>query len=195
MNIIKSKLFKIIMFNFIFGIILGIIIFIISDKEDLNEFINNMNNYFSLIENNSFNYTNGLFKSIISNIKINSIIFLSGITLIFSFIIPFIIIFRGFLNGFLISGLVYCFNIKGFLYALILLFPHKLINEFIYLLMSYYAINISVKTINSIKKNKSINFKIFYKNYIYIYLIFILVLIISSIIEIYISSFLLKFIV
>ena len=84
------------------------------------------------------------------------------------------------------------FKIKGIILFILLLFPSVLINEIIYIFCGYYSLNFSMKTYNSIKKNKLINIKSFYNNYFYIYIIFTIVLIISSIIEIYVSSNIIK---
>ena len=191
MKIINSKIFKILVVTLIIGFIIGIISFIFMDKTSLQSSIIN---YINLIKNDSYNYSNGLISSIISNIKYSSIIWISGIIFFCSLIIPLIIIYRGISLSLTISTIIYTYKLKGTLYALIIVFP-TILNEIIFLFLSYYSINFSIKCYNTIKNNKDINLRLFIKNYFYIFLILSLLLIISSIIEIYLCSNIIKYVV
>ncbi len=186
MKIIKSRIFKILIALFIFGIVLGIISFIISKDNS------SLYNYFTILKEGNFNYLNGLISSISYNYKYAFFIWIIGIVFFISFISLFIIVFRGICLGFSICSIFYTFKIKGLLYSLILLFPCTIVNEIVYLLLSFYSINFSIKVFNAIKKNKFINIRSFTKNYLYILLIFLTVLFISSLFEVYISSNILK---
>ena len=191
MKIINSKIFKILVVTLVIGFIIGIISFIFMDKTSLQSSIIN---YINLIKNDSYNYSNGLISSIISNIKYSSIIWISGIIFFCSLIIPLIIIYRGISLSLTISTIIYTYKLKGTLYALIIVFP-TILNEIIFLFLSYYSINFSIKCYNTIKNNKDINLRLFIKNYFYIFLILSLLLIISSIIEIYLCSNIIKYVV
>lgn len=191
MKIINSKIFKILVVTLVIGFIIGIISFIFMDKSSLQSSIIN---YINLIKNDNYNYSNGLISSIISNIKYSSIIWISGIIFFCSLIIPLIIIYRGISLSLTISTIIYTYKLKGMLYALIIVFP-TILNEIIFLFLSYYSINFSIKCFNTIKNNKDINLRSFIKNYFYIFLILSLLLIISSIIEIYLCSNIIKYVV
>ena len=191
MKIINSKIFKILVVTLVIGFIIGIISFIFMDKSSLQSSIIN---YINLIKNDNYNYSNGLISSIISNIKYSSIIWISGIIFFCSLIIPLIIIYRGISLSLTISTIIYTYKLKGTLYALIIVFP-TILNEIIFLFLSYYSINFSIKCCNTIKNNKDINLRLFIKNYFYIFLILSLLLIISSIIEIYLCSNIIKYVV
>ena len=191
MKIINSKIFKILVVTLVIGFIIGIISFIFMDKSSLQSSIIN---YINLIKNDNYNYSNGLISSIISNIKYSSIIWISGIIFFCSLIIPLIIIYRGISLSLTISTIIYTYKLKGMLYALIIVFP-TILNEIIFLFLSYYSINFSIKCYNTIKNNKDINLRSFIKNYFYIFLILSLLLIISSIIEIYLCSNIIKYVV
>ena len=112
----------------------------------------------------------------------------------FSFIIPFIILYRGISLGLTLFSIIVIFKTKGLLISFILLFPTVLLNELIFLLLSYYAINFSLKVYRSIKNNKMINIKSFSRNYFYIFLISLGLLLLSSIFEIYITSNIIKYV-
>lgn len=191
MKIINSKIFKILVVTLVIGFIIGIISFIFMDKSSLQSSIIN---YINLIKNDNYNYSNGLILSIISNIKYSSIIWISGIIFFCSLVIPLIIIYRGISLSLTISAIIYTYKLKGALYALIIVFP-TILNELIFLFLSYYSINFSIKCFNTIKNNKDINLRSFIKNYFYIFLILSLLLIISSLIEIYLCSNVIKFVV
>ena len=191
MKIINSKIFKILVVTLVIGFIIGIISFIFMDKSSLQSSIIN---YINLMKNDNYNYSNGLISSIISNIKYSSIIWISGIIFFCSLIIPLIIIYRGISLSLTISTIIYTYKLKGTLYALIIVFP-TILNEIIFLFLSYYSINFSIKCYNTIKNNKDINLRLFIKNYFYIFLILSLLLIISSIIEIYLCSNIIKYVV
>lgn len=189
MKIIKSRLFKILIVLFIFGFCLGIISSFIS--KDNSSIIN----YFTTLENEKYNYLNGLILSFFYNLKYSFIIWILGIIFCLSFITPIIIIFRGISVGFTIFSIIIEFKIKGFILSLIMLFPVMIINELVFLLLSYYSIRFSIKCFNSFKNNSLINIKTFTKNYIYIFLILTLVLFISSIFETFITSNIVKFMI
>lgn len=191
MKIINSKIFKILVVTLVIGFIIGIISFILMDKSTLQSSIIN---YINLIKNDNYNYSNGLILSIISNIKYSSIIWISGIIFFCSLVIPLIIIYRGISLSLTISTIIYTYKLKGVLYALIIVFP-TILNELIFLFLSYYSINFSIKCFNTIKNNKDINLRSFIKNYFYIFLILSSLLIISSLIEIYLCSNIIKFVV
>ena len=191
MKMINSKIFKILVVTLVIGFVIGIISFIFMDKSSLQSSIIN---YINLIKNDNYNYTNGLILSIISNIKYSSIIWISGIIFFCSLVIPLIIIYRGISLSLTISTIIYTYKLKGALYALIIVFP-TILNEIIFLFLSYYSINFSIKCFNTIKNNKDINLRSFIKNYFYIFLILSLLLIISSLIEIYLCSNIIKFVV
>jgi len=192
MKIIKSRIFKILVALFIIGILLGIISYIILDSTEIDKIIKN---YFIIIQKGNFNYLKALIYSLFHNYKYLIIIWSSGILLFSILLIPLLIIYRGILTSFIISSIIALYGIKGILYAFILLFPCILINEIIFIFTSYYSLNITFRTINNIKNNKSINIKQYFKNYFLIFIIFLLILLLSSLFETYISSNILNFVV
>lgn len=195
MKIIKTKLFKSLLVSFIIGIFIGIICFILLSSKEKISLSNNLTNYINLIHDGNFKYFPSLIKSFISNYKYLVLIWIFGIIFFCSLLIPFIIIYRGILLGFTISSIIYVFHIKGILYSLIMMIPSTIINEFIFILISYYSITFSTKCFNVIKKDKTINLRQFIKNYFYIFLVLSSCILLSSVYEIYIGSNIIKFVV
>ncbi len=194
MKILKSKVFLSLIIIFCLGLILGIVSFYLVNELDKININENLINYFTNIDDDNISYSNGIFYSIVSNVKVISLIWLCGLIFILVFIIPFIIIFRGILFTFTIFNIISVFSLKGFIYALILLFPVAIINILL-LFISYYSINFSIKCYKAFKYNKNINLKDFIKNYFIIYLIFLFISITISFIEVYFISNILKFVV
>ena len=128
MKIIKSRIFKVLILLFILGLLFGVISFIFIDKTSLKNYTLN---YIDLISENNFNYIKGLINTLISNYKYLSILWIFGIIFFLFPLVPLIIIYRGISIGLMISSIIYSFKLKGFLYALIILFPSKIINELI----------------------------------------------------------------
>ena len=192
MKIIKSRIFKVLILLFILGLLFGVISFIFMDKTSLENYTLN---YVDLISKNNFDYIKGLINTLISNYKYLSILWIFGIIFFLFPLLPLIIIYKGISIVLMISSIIYSFKLKGFLYALIILFPAKIINELIYIIMSYYSISFSLKIYNAIKTNKSININSFSKNYFYILLIFIVALTLTSIFEVYLSTNIIKLVI
>lgn len=195
MKIIKTKLFKSLLISFCIGFFIGIICFILLSSSEKMSLSSDLTNYINLIHDGNFKYFTSLIKSFISNYKYLVLIWIFGIVFFCSLLIPFIIVYRGILLGFTISSIIYVFHIKGLLYALILLIPSTIINEFIFILIGYYSITFATKSFNAIKKDKTINLRQFIKNYFYIFLVLSFCILLSSVYEIYIGSNIIKFVV
>ncbi len=191
MKIIKSRIFKILIIALIVGFVLGIISFMMVDKDNIT---NNITNYINLIKTGKFNYSVGLIKSLYNNFKYSFLIWIFGILFIFSLFSIIIIAFKGISLGFMISSIIYTFGTKGLILALILCL-NNIINILILVLLSYYSISFAIKSFNTFRNNRLINYKTFFINYIYIYIILFVGLTLSSLFEIYICSNIIKFVV
>lgn len=194
MKIIKTKIFKMLFYGFLIGIILGIISFFILNKSD--KFIVK-DNIISLIDNiklGSIKYPNTIFLHVSNNLKVISIIWILGLLCLASFIVPFIVVYKGIILSFDVIGIIYAYGFKGFILSLLYVFPSAIINILL-LFVSYYAINQSIRTYKLLKSEKMISLKKYIKNYVLIYLILSLLLIILSILEIFFISFIVKLVV
>lgn len=194
MKIIKTKIFKMLFYVFLIGIILGIISFFILNKSD--KFIVK-DNIISLIDNiklGSVKYPNTIFLHVSNNLKIISIIWILGLLCLASFIVPFIVVYKGIILSFDVISIIYAYGFKGFILSFLYVFPSIIINILL-LFVSYYAINQSIRTYKLLKSEKMISLKKYVKNYVLIYLILSLLLVILSILEIFFISFIVKLVV
>lgn len=194
MKIIKTKIFKMLFYVFLIGIILGIISFFILNKSD--KFIVK-DNIISLIDNiklGSIKYPNTIFLHVSNNLKVISIIWILGLLCLASFIVPFIVVYKGIILSFDVISIIYAYGFKGFILSFLYVFPSIVINILL-LFVSYYAINQSIRTYKLLKSEKMISLKKYIKNYVLIYLILSFLLVILSILEIFFISFIVKLVV
>ena len=189
-KIINKKFNLPVIVTFLIGIVFGIIfLFFISEVDKL-IIKSEIEEYLSLVSNSS-NTLNSILNSFKNNLLYLTIIWVSSITIIFTPIVFFVIFYKGFLTGFLMSSFIMIFGIKDFIYSLIFTFPHEIINIIVFILFSIIMVSISYKIMKSIYKNDTINLRIFCKKVFILYIAFILVLLISSILEIYLNHFIL----
>lgn len=189
----KTLLFYFLLFGL--GTIFGLIfIFFISD---LDKYVikNGLTEYITSITSNSFSYKEGLVLSLKTNIIYITLIWLCGIIFIFIPIVVFIIFYKGFIIGFMISSFILTFKAKGIFYTILFIFPHEIINSLAIIIFSIYSFKFAKKIMGTIYRNEEVNLRKLSKNYFIIYSLFIVVSLVSSLIEIYINSFLIKLLI
>ena len=146
---------------------------------------NNIIKFINKIDNNEINYLSALFYSSWNNILVTFILWILGISLIG---IPFIIIiyiFKCFLTGFSFTSILITYGVKGSITAMIYSIPNTL-NSFGSLLLSYYALSLSITIYKCIFKRENKNWSTITKQYIKLGIFFLLYTIIISVIESYI---------
>lgn len=156
-------------------------------KTSINEFFNNINN-------NNLNYIASLKNIILTNVGFIIVIWLLGISVIGIPIIIFLFFSKAFVIGFSISSIIFNYKLKGTLLSLFYIFPHHIINIYIYIILIAYAISLSFKIIESIIKRKSIDFKVVMNKYLYVLLVSLIVIVITSLFEIFAMPAILKII-
>lgn len=189
----KNKTFYYLLL-FLIGIIFGLIFIFFISNLDKYLIKSGLTEYIASITSKTFSYKEGLLLSIKSNLIYVTLIWLCGMIFIFVPVILFIIFYKGFILGFMISSFLITYKIKGIFYSILFIFPHEIINIFIILLFSIYAIKFSKSLIKIIYKNENVNLRSMLKKYCILYIFFIGVSIISSILEIFLNYFLIRII-
>ena len=150
-------------FVFLFGItVIGVIfgsclpLFLNSqDKtlvgEYLSDFITQINSGY----NSLLLFKNGFF----NNFIFSFLIWILGISIIGFFVILFLYFFKCFIFGFSISSIIINYGFKGILFAFSYLFPHQIINIFIYMFLTCYSISFSVRFILFLVKKYDFNIR------------------------------------
>ena len=179
---------------FLFGLAFGLIFnFYITDI-DKTLIKKEIMGYFAIIKTD-LPYAKGLLNSIKTNFLYITLIWVIGIIPFLFLINYFMVFYKGFLVGFSISSIILIYRFKGILMSVLFLFPHEFINIFLFITLSVSSIKFSKKMFNRIKDNNIIDFKVEYKEYIKIYILFLSISILSSLLEIFFNSLLIRLVV
>ncbi len=161
---IKRWLFKEFQQNFVIyfvviilfgiGIIAGAITIKILNLEQRNGIMVFLNIFFKAIEQGSFDNLAIFKQSLIDNLKTVALIYLTGLIIIGLWIIPVIVLFRGFALGFTVGFLVNEYSFKGFIFSLLGILPQNLIIIPAFIFISAIGIAFSIKN----AKNKKLRY-------------------------------------
>ncbi len=179
---------------FIFGLAVGLLF--ITYLKDLDKTLieKEINEYIKLISGD-IDYLKGFINSFKINFIYITLIWLVGLIPIIFLLNYFIIFYKGFLIGFTISSFIMIYKLKGLFLSLIFMFPHELINIFIFITISILSIKFSKKMYLKLKRNDMYDFKKDYKEYLKVYFIFLILGILNSLIEVFINSLLVRLVV
>lgn len=190
-KIINKKFTFPIIIIFIVGILFGIIFLFFINELDKLIIKTEITEYLNLINNDNTNLFTSFITSFKSNFIYITVIWLVSITLVFCPILFFIIFYKGFLTGFMLSSFIMVFGPKGIIYSIIFMFPHEILNISTLITFALIMLSISYKIAKSTYKNDSINLRTFFKKIFLIYIIAIIIMFISSLMEIYFNYYIL----
>lgn len=182
-------LFVIVIVGFVFGILFSNILNTEDSKlvaSKIGEFFNNLKSDMPI------DYIKNLFTSIKNNLFYLVIIWVLGLSIIGLLFNNFILFFKSFILGFSVGSIINIYFYSGLILGFFYIFPALLINLLIFLIMTYYANDFSLKLFDVIFRKKEYHFQSLIKRYFKILGIFAIILIISSIIETFITPFFLK---
>ncbi len=183
--------------TFLFGlsiiaIITGAFYITILNKTDQSLITETILNFFNNISTNKLNYGLSLKNTFIINIGFIILIWLLGISVIGIPIIIFLFFSKIFTLGFSISSIIFNYKLKGIPLAILYIFPHHVINGYIYMIILAYSLSLSLKIITTIIKRKSIDFKIIMNKYGYVLIISSIIILITTLFEVFITPLLIK---
>ncbi len=165
--------------------IIGVLLPSILNEENRKIIQTSLNSFFDTIKNNQLKTNELLFKTLTSNIIIDLILWLLGISIIG---IPIVIILLGYKSlslGFTISSIISTYKLNGVIKALIYIVPN-IINLLIFFVISYYSISFSLMLFNYLFRKKEYNKRVIVNRYLKLLVISIIILIFSSVIETYV---------
>lgn len=191
-KLIDKRIIKTLIIVFIVGLIGGIVFLVLTNKLDKLIVKNEIEEYFNLFKDNKYITYNNFINSFKNNIIYITLILISNIIFIMSPITYFINFYKGFLIGFLISSIVYTFKFKGILYSILILIPHQLINNFLIIVYSSIMIKYSIRLFKAFKNKENINIRLFTEKILILFLGALFICLISSLLEIYLNSFIMK---
>lgn len=175
------------------GIIIGIVFSNIINDNDKLLVEEKLTTFFLNIKNNKdINYLSNFLNSFLNNTSSLIIIWIFGLSIIGLILNNFILFFKGFTLGFGIGSIINIYLYKGILGSILYVFPHMLINLFVFIVLIYYANNFSIKLFKTLFLKKEIKFNEIMKKYSKILLYGFGLLLVSSFIETFISPYIIK---
>lgn len=190
-KIIDKRLVTINAAILVLGIIAGLLFLAFTSSLDKLIIKKEINDFFEFLSNGSPSL-GGVFDSFKYNMVYILVISITSIIYIFSPIILFLNFYKGMLIGFLISSVVMTFKVKGVLYAILIIFPHHILMPIILIAFSSIMLKFAYKLARATYKKENINLNAFIKKIGLIFLFACGACLISSVLEVYLSPFLLK---
>ena len=177
-----KKLFILVFAITLLCFIAGMLLISMLSKSNKELIINSLNNFYTSLKENKISSTNLLYKTMTSNLILNIIIWVLGISIIGIPIVIFILGFKSLSLGFTISSLIYTYKFNGLLKAIIYLIPN-IINIFIGFILVYYSISFSINLFNYLFRKIEFNKRVIVKRYLKLLIVAILLSILTSVTE------------
>ena len=184
--IVSKKMYLFLFILFIIAIIAGSVFSITLNEVDNDLVTTYLNNYLNLVKEKNIVFKESFLNFILSNSITNLIIWLLGFSVIGIPIIIFLFFYKCFIIGFAISSIILRYKAKGILLGLLYVFPHHIISILLLMILSIYALSVSINIIKAILKRKEISFKEITNRYIVILLIIFISTLLLGIYESYI---------
>lgn len=176
----------------IFGIISGSFLSVILNSQDKQLVTDNIKNF---IESISFNNIDILKNTLLVNVLLIVGIWILGISVIGLIIVIVLVFWKSFTLGFTISSFILTYNLKGLLLASIYIFPHLIINLLVIMYLGTYALKFSILIIKCMFSKVNLNLKKLMLSYSKVLLFNLIIITITSLLEAFITPYLLKLIV
>ncbi len=176
----------------IIAVITGAFYITILNKTDQSLVQSSINEFFNNVKNNNLNYSMSLKNALLTNIGFILLIWLLGISVIGIPIIIFMFFSKSFILGFSVSSIIFNFKLKGTLLSLFYIFPHHIINIYVFIILISYAISLSLKIIDSTIKRKTVDFKVIMNKYLYVLIISVGIIIITTLLEVFMVPSIMK---
>ena len=177
----------------ILGIVIGIIFSNILSAPDEKLVYTKLTTFFNnLKDDEKIDYWKNLLEILKNNFLYLGCILIFGISIIGLVLNNFILFFKSFILGFSIGGIISIYLYQGLILSFVYVFPSLIINLLLYLIAVYYANMFSLNLFDVLFRKKSFNFPPFIKRYFKIFGILACLLFISSLLETFLTPFLLK---
>ena len=177
----------------ILGIVIGIIFSNILSAPDEKLVYTKLTTFFNNLKDDiKIDYWKNLLEILKNNFLYLGCILIFGISIIGLVLNNFILFFKSFILGFSIGGIISIYLYQGLILSFVYVFPSLIINLLLYLIAVYYANMFSLNLFDVLFRKKSFNFPPFIKRYFKIFSILACLLFISSLLETFLTPFLLK---
>lgn len=175
----------------ILGFILGILLIAILSNENKDLIKDSINTFFKTINDNNLKYSKLLYTSLSTNLIVNILIWLLGISVIGTPIVITILFYKSLMLGFTISSILFNYKLSGIILTIIYIIPY-IINLFLIFIITYHSIRFSLTLFNYLFKKGEFNKKNIVSKYVKLLTFSSLSFVLSSLIETYIIPFIIK---
>ena len=192
MNKLKNK-YVFLLVIIIIGTIAGIMFSNVLSDSDEKIVMLKITDYFNNLKDDvKIDYFNNLLNSLKNNYIYLIFIWVFGLSIIGLILNNFILFFKSFIMGFIIGSIINIYLYNGIILSILYVFPALIINIMVYGILVYYANNISIKSFDLIFSKKDIKINSYVKRYSKLLLVCSIIIFISSILETYLTPFLIK---
>ena len=192
MNRLKKK-YVFLLVIIIIGTIAGIMFSNVLSDSDEKIVMLKITDYFNNLKDDvKIDYFNNLLNSLKNNYIYLIFIWVFGLSIIGLILNNFILFFKSFIMGFIIGSIINIYLYNGIILSILYVFPALIINIMVYGILVYYANNISIKLFDLIFLKKDIKINAYVKRYSKLLLVSSIIIFISSILETYLTPFLIK---
>lgn len=157
--IVNKKIYLFLVILFVIAIISGSIFSITLNEVDNDLVTTYLENYLNLVKDKKIIFKESFINYFFSNSIINLIIWLLGFSVIGIPVIIFLFFYKCFIIGFATSSIILRYKSKGIILGVAYVCPHHIISILILMMLSIYALTLSINIIKAILKRKEITFK------------------------------------
>lgn len=183
---INKKMFIFLLALFVIGIIVGSLFVTILKDSDKTLITESLNNFFTNVKTLNLKWKSTLITTLLTQISYVIGIWILGISIIGLPLILIIYFSKAFILGFSIGSILLNYNVKGILLSIAYIFPHHIINFFIYTILSIYALSLSIKLFDSLLHKKKLDFRPILNKYLFILMVSVVLCITSTLLEVFV---------
>ena len=183
---INKKMFIFLLALFVIGIIVGSLFVTILKDSDKTLITESLNNFFTNVETLNLKWKSTLITTLLTQISYVIGTWILGISIIGLPLILIIYFSKAFILGFSIGSILLNYNVKGILLSIAYIFPHQIINFFIYTILAIYALSLSIKLFDSLLHKKKLDFRPILNKYLFILMVSVVLCITSTLLEVFV---------
>lgn len=183
---INRKLFLFLFVLFIVGLLAGSLFTIILNESDQSLVKNSLSNFMTSVSKHQLNIEQTLLPSLFSQIIYVLAVWLLGISILGLPIVLILYFSKAFTLGFSIGSLLFHYQAKGILLSFGYIFPHQIINFFLYTILTIYSLSLSLKLFDALFHKKRLDFRFILNKYLFILILTLLGIIITCLLEMFV---------
>lgn len=179
----------------ILGIITGALFIVILNNTDKSLVIEYISKFTDNIKNNTINNLDILKNTLLTNYIIIFVLIIIGYSCFLFPINILLLFYKSFILGFSLSSFILSFGLKGILLSVCYVFPHLILNIFIFCLITSFTLKISLNMLNYIIKKKEVNMRIYFNKYFSLIIVSLIIFFITGLYESFVMPYFLRLVI